>query len=134
MRPELGGGGGQSLPDYGSWEGPALINSRHNQTPAFNTQKSCHMAKSTPAFELQKLLNNSKRPSFLNLPATEHRSSFSHNYFAPNPAANYCTIRKQIQNINYTILHAVSVDRTRDLQIFSLTLSQLSYPRRPKDI
>jgi hypothetical protein len=24
---------------------------------------------------------------------------------------------------------AVSVDRTRDLQIFSLTLSQLSYPR-----
>ncbi len=25
--------------------------------------------------------------------------------------------------------HAVSVDRTRDLQIFSLTLSQLSYPR-----
>ncbi len=25
---------------------------------------------------------------------------------------------------------AVSVDRTRDLQIFSLTLSQLSYPRR----
>ena len=26
-------------------------------------------------------------------------------------------------------LNAVSVDRTRDLQIFSLTLSQLSYPR-----
>ena len=25
--------------------------------------------------------------------------------------------------------NAVSVDRTRDLQIFSLTLSQLSYPR-----
>ncbi|CAN1811921.1 hypothetical protein LINPERHAP1_LOCUS26375 [Linum perenne] len=25
---------------------------------------------------------------------------------------------------------AVSVDRTRDLQIFSLTLSQLSYPRK----
>ena len=25
--------------------------------------------------------------------------------------------------------YAVSVDRTRDLQIFSLTLSQLSYPR-----
>ncbi len=31
-------------------------------------------------------------------------------------------------------VHAVSVDRTRDLQIFSLTLSQLSYPRRPKNI
>jgi hypothetical protein len=27
---------------------------------------------------------------------------------------------------------AVSVDRTRDLQIFSLTLSQLSYPRIPR--
>ncbi|CAN1807251.1 hypothetical protein LINPERHAP1_LOCUS24978 [Linum perenne] len=27
------------------------------------------------------------------------------------------------------VLNAVSVDRTRDLQIFSLTLSQLSYPR-----
>jgi hypothetical protein len=26
-------------------------------------------------------------------------------------------------------INAVSVDRTRDLQIFSLTLSQLSYPR-----
>ena len=26
--------------------------------------------------------------------------------------------------------NAVSVDRTRDLQIFSLTLSQLSYPRK----
>jgi hypothetical protein len=26
-------------------------------------------------------------------------------------------------------IFAVSVDRTRDLQIFSLTLSQLSYPR-----
>jgi hypothetical protein len=26
-------------------------------------------------------------------------------------------------------MYAVSVDRTRDLQIFSLTLSQLSYPR-----
>ena len=26
-------------------------------------------------------------------------------------------------------MNAVSVDRTRDLQIFSLTLSQLSYPR-----
>ena len=29
-----------------------------------------------------------------------------------------------------TKMCAVSVDRTRDLQIFSLTLSQLSYPRR----
>ncbi len=29
---------------------------------------------------------------------------------------------------------AVSVDRTRDLQIFSLTLSQLSYPRRSRYI
>ncbi|CAN0890959.1 hypothetical protein LINGRAHAP2_LOCUS16735 [Linum grandiflorum] len=28
-----------------------------------------------------------------------------------------------------TKINAVSVDRTRDLQIFSLTLSQLSYPR-----
>jgi hypothetical protein len=28
-----------------------------------------------------------------------------------------------------TKMYAVSVDRTRDLQIFSLTLSQLSYPR-----
>ena len=27
------------------------------------------------------------------------------------------------------IILAVNVDRTRDLQIFSLTLSQLSYPR-----
>jgi hypothetical protein len=27
-------------------------------------------------------------------------------------------------------MYAVSVDRTRDLQIFSLTLSQLSYPRK----
>ncbi len=31
-----------------------------------------------------------------------------------------------------SIALAVSVDRTRDLQIFSLTLSQLSYPRRRK--
>jgi hypothetical protein len=30
---------------------------------------------------------------------------------------------------NKNIKNAVSVDRTRDLQIFSLTLSQLSYPR-----
>ena len=27
------------------------------------------------------------------------------------------------------LIYAVNVDRTRDLQIFSLTLSQLSYPR-----
>ena len=27
-------------------------------------------------------------------------------------------------------MNAVNVDRTRDLQIFSLTLSQLSYPRK----
>ena len=29
----------------------------------------------------------------------------------------------------YSIVLAVNMDRTRDLQIFSLTLSQLSYPR-----
>ena len=32
------------------------------------------------------------------------------------------------KNVGEKII-AVSVDRTRDLQIFSLTLSQLSYPR-----
>ena len=31
------------------------------------------------------------------------------------------------------ISSAVSVDRTRDLQIFSLALSQLSYPRMPEN-
>ena len=33
------------------------------------------------------------------------------------------------KNRQRKIVYAVSVDRTRDLQIFSLTLSQLSYPR-----
>lgn len=32
------------------------------------------------------------------------------------------------------VQNAVSVDRTRDLQIFSLTLSQLSYPRMTRVI
>ena len=36
--------------------------------------------------------------------------------------------RQKTKNQNYSFF-AVSVDRTRDLQIFSLTLSQLSYPR-----
>ena len=36
------------------------------------------------------------------------------------------TINNEIKEIKK---YAVSVDRTRDLQIFSLTLSQLSYPR-----
>jgi hypothetical protein len=35
-------------------------------------------------------------------------------------------LQKKVKQI---IKNAVSVDRTRDLQIFSLTLSQLSYPR-----
>ena len=31
--------------------------------------------------------------------------------------------------LKHNIIIAMNVDRTRDLQIFSLTLSQLSYPR-----
>ena len=37
------------------------------------------------------------------------------------------SVEKNLKNNNKN--NAVSMDRTRDLQIFSLTLSQLSYPR-----
>ncbi|KAF9688195.1 hypothetical protein SADUNF_Sadunf02G0171800 [Salix dunnii] len=38
-------------------------------------------------------------------------------------------MRKETEPSERAKQNAVSVDRTRDLQIFSLTLSQLSYPR-----
>jgi hypothetical protein len=43
---------------------------------------------------------------------------------------NYCILERRF----FFKKNAVSVDRTRDLQIFSLTLSQLSYPRHQRDL
>ncbi len=39
-------------------------------------------------------------------------------------------LEKKTKHRKTNCRNAVSVDRTRDLQIFSLTLSQLSYPRK----